>query len=82
MPAWVSSCLSGSGQVPTNIAVAVVRECRIWGQQNFGLSLGQMIQKMFAGEMAIELIQVNPPTPALTFRVTYEGVSIIVIHDF
>ncbi len=78
-PSWVQSCLNSSTPVPMPVCIKVVRECRQWGQQNFGLNLGQMIQKYFQGEMTVELIQTAPPT--LTFRVIYGGGAVVVILD-
>jgi hypothetical protein len=79
MPAWVQSCLNGTASLPQNICVRVIRECRQWGQQNFGLNQGQMIQKFNQGLLTVELIQTNPPS--LTFRVTYGGIGTIEIID-
>lgn len=53
-----------------------LREARQWAQQNFGLSLGQMIQQYVAGNLTVELVETNPPS--WTVRVSYNG-SIIII---
>ena len=78
-PAWVQSCLNASTPVPMPVCLKVVRDCRQWGQQNFGLNLGQMFQKYFQGEMTVDLIQTAPPS--LTFRVSYGGIGITIILD-
>lgn len=56
-----------------------LREARQWAQQNFGLSLGQMIQAYAAGNLTVELVETNPPS--WTFRVSYGGEGILVVID-
>lgn len=76
-PAWVQN----GGQVPHQMALRVVREARQWGQQNFGLNLGQMIQKYMIGELTLEMVATSPPS--LTFRVSYGGsIAIVQLEDF
>ncbi|MFN8395065.1 MAG: hypothetical protein U0176_10490 [Bacteroidia bacterium] len=54
-----------------------LREARQWAQQNFGLSLGQMIQQYQAGNLTVELVETNPPS--WTLKVGYGGIHIIVV---
>ena len=57
-----------------------LREARQWAQQNFGLSLGQMIQEYQAGNLTVELVETNPPS--WTVRVAYDGnVITIALED-
>jgi hypothetical protein len=80
-PTWVQAWVQNGGQVPHPLALRVVREARQWGQQNFGLNLGQMIQKYMIGELTVELVATSPPS--LTFRVSYGGsIAIVQLEDF
>ena len=56
-----------------------LREARQWAQQNFGLSLGQMIQHYAAGNLTVELVDTAPPS--WTVRVSYGGLGIEVVID-
>ena len=56
-----------------------LREARQWAQQNFGLSLGQMIQQYAAGNLTVELVETNPPS--LTVRIRYDGSTLLLVID-
>jgi hypothetical protein len=75
-PQWVITWLENGGSVPMPLAVAVIREAREWGMQNFGLNQGQMIQKYFQGQLTVEYVPTAPPS--LIFRVSYGGGIVII----
>jgi hypothetical protein len=76
---YLVSWLENGGSIPQPVAIAVIHEARVWGQQNFGLSLGQMIQKYNQGLLTVEFMYTSPPS--LTFRVGFGGIEIAVILD-
>jgi hypothetical protein len=78
-PQWLLTWLQNGGQVPMPLAVVVIHEARSWGQQNFGMNQGQMIQKYFQGQLTIEFVSTSPPS--LTFRVRFGGGDVMVILD-
>lgn len=84
-PQFVTNWLQNGGQIPFPLAVFVIHEARAWGQQNFGLNQGQMLQRYATGLLTIQFIAVSPPpasqSSTLTFRVLYDGVDIIVVID-
>jgi hypothetical protein len=81
-PQWVINWLENGGQVPIPMAMRVTWQTRQWGQQTFGLNYGQMVQKYFQGDLTITYLPTTPPTPILTFRVSYGGgILIINIED-
>ncbi len=71
--------LQNGGQIPLPMALASIREARDWGMTNFGLSLGQMIQRYFQGSLTVTFVSTSPPS--FTFRVNFGGSDIIVIID-
>jgi hypothetical protein len=76
-PNWVITWLENGGNVPMPLAVAVIREARSWGQQNFGLNQGQMIVKYLQGQLTVDYVPTAPPS--LIFRVSYAGGDLIVV---
>lgn len=84
LPQWLQTWLNNGGQIPHLLAAEVIFEARSWGQQNFGLNYGQMLQKYAQGTLTIEYIPNSPPAPTtpvvLAFRVRY-GIGEIVILD-
>ncbi len=78
-PQWLTSWLENGGQIPMPLAVMTIHEAKDWGMQNFGLSQGQMLQRYFTGQLTITYISTSPPS--LTFRVSYGGLSIIVLDE-
>lgn len=78
-PQWLINWLENGGQTPPLLAADVIWEARSWGQQNFGLSYGQMLQKYAQGSLTLTYISTAPPT--LTFRVLYGGLSVTVVTD-
>lgn len=73
---YLITWLENGGQIPQALAVAVVIKARDWGQQNFGLSLGQMLQKYNQGLLTVEFAYTSPPS--LTFIVRYGGGQVII----
>ena len=78
-PQWLINWLENGGQTPPLLAADIIWEARAWGQQNFGLSYGQMLQKYAQGSLTLTYISTAPPT--LTFRVSYGGLSVIVLEE-
>jgi hypothetical protein len=78
-PQGLINWLENGGQIPPLLAMDVIWEARPWGQQQFGLSYGQLLQKYAQGSLTLEYISTAPPT--LTFRVRYGGGNISVIID-
>ncbi len=78
-PQWLINWLENGGQIPPLLAMDVIWEARPWGQQQFGLSYGQLLQKYAQGSLTLEYISTAPPT--LAFRVRFGGLSIDVIAD-
>jgi hypothetical protein len=68
------------GAIPQALAVHIIQEARAWGQANFGLGLGQMMQLYREGELTIAYVPVVPPI--LMFRVSYGGNRVVVIDSF
>jgi hypothetical protein len=79
-PQWLINWLENGGQIPPLLAADVIWEARSWGQQNFSLSYGQMLQKYAQGHLTITYISTAPPS--LTFRVTFGGLSVVIIDSF
>jgi hypothetical protein len=71
--------LENGGEIPPRLAAKVIFEARAWGQQQFGLNYGQMLQKYSQGLLTIQYLSTAPPT--LMFRVSYGNLSISVIID-
>ncbi len=78
-PQWLINWLENGGQIPPLLAADVIFEARAWGQQNFGLSYGQMLQKYAQGSLTLEYISTAPPS--LTFRVRYGGIDVLIIDS-
>ncbi len=78
-PQGLINWLENGGQIPPLLAMDVIWEARPWGQQQFGLSYGQLLQKYAQGSLTLEYISTAPPT--LTFRVRFGGGNISVIID-
>jgi hypothetical protein len=79
-PQWLINWLENGGQVPPVLAADVIWEARSWGQQNFGLSYLQMLQKYAQGQLTLTYISTSPPS--LTFRVTFGGLNVVIIDSF
>jgi hypothetical protein len=78
-PQWLINWLENGGQIPPLLAMDVIWEARTWGQQQFGLSYGQMLQKYAQGSLTLEYISTAPPS--LTFRVSYGGINVLIIDS-
>jgi hypothetical protein len=79
-PQWLINWLENGGQIPPLLAADVIWEARAWGQQNFSLSYGQMLQKYAQGHLSITYLSTSPPS--LTFRLIYGGLNVIVVTDW
>jgi hypothetical protein len=78
-PQWVINWLENGGQIPPLLAANVIWEARAWGQQNFSLGYGQMLQRYAQGNLTLSYLSTSPPS--LTFRVAFGGLNVIVVVD-
>jgi hypothetical protein len=73
---WLEN--GGQGPVPMYLVTRVRLAARPWLIQTFGLSNGQIAQKWANGEITMTYLPTSPPTPTLSFRVSFGGGLIIV----
>ena len=82
-PAPVQSWLDNGAQgpIPQVLLNRVRQDAKPWLMQTFGLTNGQIQQRYNNGQITITYIATAPPTPVLSFRVAYGGLTIIIIMD-
>ncbi len=78
-PSYVQNWLNTGGPIPFPMAIGAMRLSRHWARQNYGLSMGQMIQQYYQGDLTIDHIPTVPV--GLLFRVSYGGGSVVVDLD-